>query len=74
MRVFINGIDQHVAWDAQRVDVSAYAGQEVKLEFVFPSGPLHYFSFDIHGFVPEPSVWAMLGLGGLAVWLARRRR
>jgi len=75
MRIYINGVDQNVAWDAQSVDVSRFAGQEVKLEFVFPGGrPLYYFSFDIYGFVPEPSVWALFGVGGVVFLYARKRR
>ncbi|HAB15685.1 MAG TPA: hypothetical protein DCE44_04460 [Verrucomicrobiales bacterium] len=55
--------------------VSAYAGQEVELEFVL--GPTHGLFFDIAGFtsVPEPSTWALLGLGGSFFgWVCRRRR
>ena len=56
--------------------VSAYAGQEVELEFVL--GPRTSLFFDIAGFtsVPEPSTWALLGLGGLAAfgWAGRRRK
>jgi hypothetical protein len=57
------------------IDVSAFAGQEVKLEFVFPSGPAQYHSFDIFGFVtvPEPSVLVLLAGGGFVLWLARPR-
>ena len=57
------------------IDVSAFAGQEVKLEFVFPSGPNQFHSFDIFGFVaiPEPSVLVLLAGGGFGLWLARRR-
>jgi hypothetical protein len=47
-------------------DVSAYAGQEVKLEFVFPGDrEISNYWFDIHGFVPvpEPCTWALLLLG-----------
>jgi len=71
MRPYINGILQPLTG---LLDVSAFAGQEVKLEFVFPGGINHYYSFDINGFVPEPSTWALLGLGGLALWLLRRRK
>jgi hypothetical protein len=60
------------------VDVSAYAGQVVNLEFhVFQrpfSGAL--FEFDINGFtqVPEPSTWALFGVGTVTLaWSYRRR-
>ena len=55
--------------------VSAYAGQEVELQFVL--GPRTGLFFDISGFtsVPEPSTWALLGLGGSALgWVYRKRR
>jgi len=57
------------------IDVSAFAGQEVKLEFVFPSGPAQYHSLDIFGFVtvPEPSVLVLLAGGGFVLWPARPR-
>lgn len=55
------------------VDVSAYAGQNVSLEFIFPKGET---LFDVAGFniVPEPSTCALLGLGAAALgWHCRRR-
>ena len=59
------------------LDVSKYAGTEARLDFVFPRGS--YNEFDVVGFltVPEPSTWALLGIGtaGLAwQWRACRRR
>ncbi|HRI16877.1 MAG TPA: PEP-CTERM sorting domain-containing protein, partial [Verrucomicrobiota bacterium] len=56
------------------IPVSAYAGQEVDLEFVL--GPRELLFFDIAGFtsVPEPSTWALFALGGLALgWTCRKR-
>ncbi|HAB19748.1 MAG TPA: hypothetical protein DCE44_25350 [Verrucomicrobiales bacterium] len=56
------------------IPVFMYAGQEVDLEFVL--GPRELLFFDIAGFtsVPEPSTWALLGLGGVAfVWACRRQ-
>jgi hypothetical protein len=57
------------------VDVSKFAGTEATFDFVFPRGS--YNEFDISGFlsVPEPSTWALLGLGGAALaWQCRPRR
>ena len=53
-------------------DVSAFAGQQVSLEFVFPKGST---IFDIAGFVtaPEPSTYALVGMGAVALWWQCRR-
>ena len=59
IKPYINGILQPLSGV---LDVSAFAGQKVSLEFVFPGGINHYYSFDIYGFVPGPSVWALFGL------------
>jgi hypothetical protein len=52
------------------LDVSAYAGKTVNLEFRFPQSAS--FGFDIRGFtttVPEPSAWALFGFGaGIIGW------
>jgi len=58
------------------IDVSPFAGQEVRLEFVFPSGPSQYHTFDIFGFVmvPEPSTWLFFASGSSVLWLYRRSR
>ena len=76
MQVYLNDVQQAVSGDFgyHNLDVSGFAGREVKLEFVFPGGPLHFYSFDINGFVPEPSTWALFGLGAVALWFVRRRR
>ena len=54
-------------------DIAAFAGQQVSLEFVFPKGG---GEFDIAGFTiaPEPSTYALFGLGGVALWWQCRRR
>jgi hypothetical protein len=57
------------------LDVSAFAGQTVNLEFRFPEDAL--FSFDIRGFTstPEPAAWALFALGagviGRQAWCRR---
>lgn len=59
------------SWSECSADVSAYAGREVKLEFVFPRGSTF---FDIAGFkiVPEPSTYVLLGLGTVVLcWMGR---
>jgi hypothetical protein len=84
VHVLVNGQERtlnpsFIRWpDWRALDVSPYAGQEIKLEFLFPAGGIDYrnhYEFDIAGFtaVPEPGVWALLGLGG-AAFVARRWR
>jgi hypothetical protein len=68
--LFIGPAFTHVYY----ADVSGYAGQEVNLQFVFGKSFSH--SFDIAGFttVPEPSSYALLGLGAALLWYHRRHR
>ena len=59
----------------QVLDVSPFAGQEISLEFLVRSGDST--RFDIFGFtsVPEPSTWALVGVGGAGLgWLGLRGR
>lgn len=63
-------LGSHAVWNIGR-----YAGQEVNLEFLVRPGDS--IRFDILGFVPipEPSTWALFGVGALAVgWFCRGRR
>ena len=73
-KILING--QSVPYTEAGVgyaNVSAFAGQQVSLEFVFPKGGS---TFDIAGFTiaPEPSTYALFGLGAVALWWQFRRR
>ena len=73
-QIFINGQSMpYYEAGISSVDVSAFAGQKVNLEFVFPEGGNY---FDIAGFTiaPEPSTYAMFGLGAAALWWQCRRR
>jgi len=76
MELYINGLllSYSGPFNYRTVDVSAFAGQEVKLEFVFPGGLFHSYLLDINGFVPEPVTWALLGVGGVVLWFVRRRQ
>ena len=69
-----NGINGYAA------DISAWAGQTAELRFTqrgagLLSGNLFFdniiFSPEA---VPEPGIWALLPLGGTALWSATRRR
>ena len=60
------------------VDLSQYAGQVVSLEFHVFQRPFlgAAFDFDILGFtqIPEPSTWALFGVGAVALgWAVRQR-
>ncbi len=56
-------------------DVSAYAGQQITLEFSIPSGHLGLddIQFSPFAVVPEPATWALLGLGFVALLWSRAR-
>jgi hypothetical protein len=76
-RMFINGEpvnDPRIGALADPVvDVSRYAGQSIDLEFLIPKGGST--RLDIFGFtpVPEPSTWALFGVGAAAVFYFARR-
>ena len=55
-------------------DVSEFAGRQVNLEFIFPLDGVT--RFDIAGFVttPEPSTYALCGIGAAILWWQRRRQ
>ena len=67
------------------VDVSAFAGQTAELRFTAPFVPdtifggqtffpLDNIRFSSVALVPEPSTWAVVGCGGLALWAMRGLR
>jgi hypothetical protein len=77
--VFINGqrvggVDVHQN-TFPIIDVSNWSGRTVNLEFRFQ--PDAFLGFDVGGFTsaPEPSTWALFGLGaGVIGWQAWRRQ
>jgi hypothetical protein len=62
------------AFSGPTFDISAYAGKEVTLEFAFYRGQIQMF--DNLGFVsvPEPSTWALFGVGAAAILCVGRRK
>jgi hypothetical protein len=77
VEVTIDGVQQLVGGSPnlqKQVDVRAFAGKEILLEFIIPE-KLSVI-LDVRGFsvVPEPSAWALLGVGALALcWVSRRK-
>jgi hypothetical protein len=77
-RMFINGErvnDPRIGALADPVvDVSRYAGQTIDLEFLVPRGGST--RLDIIGWVavPEPSTWALFGVGAALVFCVGRRK
>ena len=72
-QIFINGNSiSYFEAGVSHADVSKYAGQQVSLEFVFPNRSY----FDIAGFTiaPEPSTYALFGVGAVVLWCQCRRR
>ncbi len=75
---FVNGIkigEVKPELGSQAVlDVTRFAGQEVSLEFVLRYGGSA--RFDIFGFtpIPEPSTWALCGVGGIVLLCLGKRR
>lgn len=75
--VLIDGVVIGTTYDGRPrpLDISRFAGQEVKLEFHFGSGASG--RFDIYGFtqIPEPSACALFGIGAATlIWASHRRR
>lgn len=69
----INGETYYGAFSGRPIDVSSFAGKDVDLRIEIPAGSV---LVDIFGFtyVPEPSTWALLGTGMLALRYEMHRR
>lgn len=75
VQMFVNGERAGDSIGVEPVDVSRWSGQDVNLEFLVRAG--ESARFDILGWVavPEPSTWALMGIGLTALgWQAWRRR
>ena len=68
---------EHTGYVTYSADVSALAGQTVELRFTYPPVGLLAtfdnirFSPEALVIVPEPSTLALVGFGGLALWMLR---
>jgi len=80
--VVVEGLP-NVAWGALEADVSAFAGLTGELRFTIrdvqaPEGQWLFSNFYLDDIqfvpVPEPHVWALFGLGAIALAAARRHR
>ena len=70
--------DPFNGYDTYGVDISSLAGKDAELKFsspVFGFVRLDDIRFSSVALVPEPSTWALFGVGGLALaWVIRRRQ
>lgn len=75
VQMFVNGERAGDSLGIEPIDVSRWSGQEVNLEFLVRRG--ESARFDIFGFtpIPEPSTWALFGVGAAGVcWFGRWKR
>lgn len=78
IEVWVNGSKQATSGfplEGKQLDVRAFAGQEIFLEFRVPGNWVA--TLDVRGFtsVPEPSTWALFVVGlGVLTWAHRGRK